>query len=156
MTWKSDTTHHQQLYSVKKKGKVNTMPITTDPKARIEIVLDSDKDKDKPPTFIYRALNGREWRKVAKVFDALQSGKVAGMSAQLDAIYETVSIGLLDWVNMIDPETGNEIPFKKEDIDLILNPIEASTDLMGKILGAVMPTHEDKKKSELQAVSETS
>ena len=132
------------------------MPITTDPNARIEIILDSDKEKDKPPTFIYRALNGREWREVAKVFDALQSGKVSGMSAQLDAIYETVSIGLLDWKNMFDPETGNEIPFKKEDVDLILNPIEASTDLMGKILGAVMPTHEEKKKYESQAVSGTS
>lgn len=131
------------------------MPITTDPEARIELVLDSDKDKQPQPAFIYRVLNGREWRKVAKVFDALQSGEVEGMSAQLDAIYETVATGLMDWKNMNDPETGEPIPFNKEDIDLVLNPIEASTDLMGKILGAVMPTHDDKKKSELPAALET-
>tara|TARA_R100000152_G_C6781949_1_gene217714 strand:- start:3639 stop:4037 length:399 start_codon:yes stop_codon:yes gene_type:complete len=131
------------------------MPLYTDPTARIKLVLDSDKDKENPPTFIYRALNGREWRRVAKVFDALQAGEVDGMAAQLDAIYETVSIGLLDWVNMFDPSSGEAIPFNVEDIDLVLNPIEASTDLMGKLLGAVVPTHEDKKKSDSQAVSET-
>ena len=131
------------------------MPITTDPQAKIELVLESDKDKDNPPKFIYRVLNGREWRQVAKVFDALQGGEVGGMSAQLDAIYDTVSIGLLGWENMNDPQTGLPIPFAKEDIDLVLNPIEASTDLMGKILGAVIPTHEDKKKSESQVASVT-
>jgi len=130
------------------------MPIYTDPNARIDIVLDSDKDKENPPTFVYRALNGREWRKVAEAFDTLQSGKVDGMAAQLDAIYTTVAIGLMDWRNMFDPETGEPIPFNKNDVDLLLNPIEASTDLMGKILGAVTPTHDDKKKSELQVASE--
>ena len=41
------------------------------------------------------------------------------------------------------------------DFDLVLNPIEASTDLMGQILGAVAPKHEDKKKYESQVASET-
>ena len=130
------------------------MPIYTDPTARIDIVLDADKDMENPPTFIYRPLNGREWRKVAEAYDTLQSGKVDGMVAQLDAIYTTVAIGLKDWRNMFDPDTGEPIPFNINDVDLLLNPIEASTDLMVKILGAQTPTHDDKKKSELQVASE--
>jgi hypothetical protein len=131
------------------------MPVCTDPSVKITIVLETDKDKDQPPTFIYRALNGREWRQVAEMFDRLQTGQIDGMAEQLDAIYSTVSIGLLDWKNMFDPITNEPIPFDPKDIDLVLNPIEASSDLMGKILGAVHLQHEDKKKSESQAVSET-
>ena len=131
------------------------MPVYTDPTIKIRLVLETDKDKEQPPTFIYRALNGREWRQVAQMFDRLQAGEIGGMTEQLDAIYETVSVGLLDWENMNDPTTGEPIPFNKSDVDLVLNPIEASTDLMGQILGAVAPKHEDKKKYESQVASET-
>lgn len=131
------------------------MPVYTDPTIKIRLVLEMDKDKEQPPTFIYRALNGREWRQVAKMYDRCQAGDFGGMCEQLDAIYETVSIGLLDWENMNDPITGDPIPFNTSDIDLILNPLEASMDLMGKLISAVALNYEDKKKSESQVASET-
>jgi len=130
------------------------MPVLCDPKSEFEIVLETDKDIENPPTFVYRPLSTREWKKVGLVFDQMNRGETSGIVEQIDIIMEAVSVGLLRWENVFDRE-GNEVPFDVKDLDLIITPVEASSDLMGKILSSGQMTHDDKKKSESQPVLDT-
>ena len=130
------------------------MPILCDPKSEFNLVLESDKDKENPPTFVYRPLSTREWKKVGSVFDQMNRGQATGIVEQIDIIMDAVSVGLLRWENVFDRD-GNEIPFDIKELDTILTPVEASGDLMGKILSSGQMSHEDKKKSESQPASDT-
>lgn len=126
------------------------MPRALEPGVKYPIVLDSDSDKpeDKQPKLFYRSLNGREWRRVAAVSDGIEQSPDSG--TMLDSLYEVVCLGLIGWKNMADPATGKEIPFKPEDIDLVLDPHEAS-EVMQKILDAGKVSPSDKKKLESPA-----
>ena len=130
------------------------MPIICDPESEFEIVLETDKDKENPPTFIYRQLNTREFKRVGAVFDQMNHGQVSGIVEQIDIIMEAVTTGLLGWKNVFDRD-GNEMAFQPMDLDLVLTPVEMSGDLMSKILISGQTTHEDKKKSESQVASVT-
>jgi len=118
------------------------MPLALDPKLTFEIVLDSDKFKEKPPTFTYRYLNGREWRRVGQIQDQLE--KAGGADQVVDLVLEAASVGLIGWSGMIEPSTGAEIPFDLESLDLVVGMREAN-ELIVKMMEQ-LPSIADKKK----------
>ncbi len=122
------------------------MPLALDPKARITLVLDSDKDKPaaKQPGFVYAFLTGRRWRDVARAVDGFDEGD--GMEAGLDRIYTAASVNLIGWRNLIDPQTGEEIPFDPANLEEILTPQEA-IELANRLLTACKPDGADLKNS---------
>ena len=123
------------------------MPKALDPEQTFDVVLDCDADKPaaERPTFMYRHLNGRQWRKLAALSDAFSSA--GGGAAALDSIYEGVAIGLVGWRNMTDPATGKPIPFDAENIDLVLNPHEAD-ELTAKVMAVGTPSPGEEESSE--------
>jgi hypothetical protein len=130
------------------------VPKALDPEATFDVVLKSDRDKPEAerPTFVYRHLNGREWRNLATLNDQFVASP--GGNKSLDCIYEAVSIGLVGWRNMIDPKTGEPIAFSVENIDLVLDPFEAD-EITAQILSAGMPSPGEGNGSESPSSSGT-
>ena len=128
------------------------MPQICDGK-RIKVVLPSDENKTEAvPAFIYRPLNGREFIEMAEVNDAMVEGKMK-VAERLGLVYKTATIGLIGWENMRDPESGNEFEFKKENLDLLVNPFEVQS-LLQCVMESMQPSYEDKKKLESPRASE--
>lgn len=128
------------------------MPQICDGK-RVKVVLQSDEHKtEKVPAFIYRPLNGREFIRMAEVNDRMVEGDMK-VAERLGLVYETAAIGLVGWENMTDATTGNEFAFNPSDLDLIVNPFEVQ-NLLEKVMEAMQPSNEDKKKLESLPASE--
>ncbi len=128
------------------------MPQICDGK-RVKVVLQSDEHKtEKVPAFIYRPLNGREFIRMAEVNDRMVEGDMK-VAERLGLVYETAAIGLVGWENMTDATTGNEFAFNPSDLDLIVNPFEVQNPLE-KVMEAMQPSNEDKKKLESLPASE--
>lgn len=130
------------------------MPKALDPEATFDVVLESDRDKaqGERPTFMYRHLNGREWRKLATLNDQFVASP--GGNKSLDCIYEAVAIGLVGWRNMIDRETQEPIEFSPENIDLVIDPFEAD-EITAQILSAGTPSPGEENGSESPSSSGT-
>lgn len=125
------------------------MSRTLEPGVRFSIVLDWDKDKppETQPRFLYRSVNGRQFRRMF----ALEKMKgTTDNETMLAGLYEQAAFGLVGWENMFDPDTGEAIPFNKADLDLVVDPIEAG-ELIAKMMDAAKTTPEDKKKLESPA-----
>ena len=121
------------------------MPLAIDPNALFRIVLNSDKDKEKPPTFVYRYLTGRQWRSIAEIQDKMdESGSIPIL---VDSVYKAVATGLVDWENMIDRQ-GEKIKFDTKKLEDMVGVIEAQ-ELIVKLLKQT-PDDNDKKKLDLQ------
>ena len=128
------------------------MPQICDGK-RVKVILPSDEHKtEKVPAFIYRPLNGREFIRMAEVNDRMVEGDMK-VAERLGLVYETAAIGLVGWEYMTDPTTGNEFAFNPVDLDLIVNPFEVQS-LLEKVMEAMQPSNDDKKKLELLPASE--
>ena len=128
------------------------MPRALEPGMEFEIVLDSDAEKPAGarPTFVYRSINGREWRSIAAITDRMEAGGFSSGGDALDVIYQACSTGLVSWRNMYGPD--GEIEFNASDLDLVIDPMEAK-ELMFKVMSEMQVTSEDKKKLELQVSS---
>lgn len=128
------------------------MPQICDGK-RVKVVLKSDEHKtEKVPAFIYRPLNGREFIRMAEVNDRMVEGDMK-VAERLGLVYETAAIGLVGWENMTDATTGNEFAFNPSNLDLIVNPFEVQ-NLLEKVMEAMQPSNDDKKKLESLPASE--
>ena len=128
------------------------MPQICDGK-RVKVVLPSDEHKtEKVPAFIYRPLNGREFIQMAEVNDRMVEGDMK-VAERLGLVYKTAAIGLVGWENMTDPVTGQQFDFKAADLDLLVNPFEVQS-LLEKVMEAMQPSNDDKKKLESLPVSE--
>lgn len=130
------------------------MPIALEPGGRYPVVLEIDKNKPEAtrPTFYFKALAGRKWREAARISDSLELQRDSFQV--VDQLYEAVKWGLVDWEHMIDPETGQAIPFNPDDLDLIIQPAEAA-ELIPKMLTAGLPTGDERKNSESPHSSNT-
>ena len=60
---------------------------------------------------------------------------------------------MVGWKHMFNPETGKDFEFDKANLDLFVNPFEVQ-DLLERVLEAMQPTIEDKKKLDLSPPSE--
>lgn len=124
------------------------MPRALEPGATFDVVLACDKDKEPRPTFVFRALNGRDWKAVASLNDRLE--KADNGTARIDLIFDAIRVGLTDWQNMVDPRTGEAIPYNAADLDLLVDSVEA-WELLGTMLHNGRVSADDKKKSESPA-----
>ena len=102
------------------------MPLILESGGTFKVVLESDKDKpeDKQPYFEFRYLSGRDWKKLADTADKIEQAKSG--SAAIDVVFELLNMGLAGWGNMVDPGTGEEIAFDKDELERIVTIIEAS------------------------------
>jgi len=128
------------------------MPITLDPQTTYPVVLATDRAKKHPPTFIYRYLNGRQWKKLAAVSDDLDQ-MITGVGA-IDAVYRIIEVGLVGWENL-NNRADEPIIFDKDHLELdeILTPAEA-VEIMQAIM-AQTPSIDDKKKLESPSPSDS-
>lgn len=126
------------------------MPRALEPNLTFDVVLESDQDKPtaEQPAFVYRTLNGREWRKMAALSDRMDAGGFSSSGEPLDVIFDVCSIGLVGWRNMNGP--SGEIAFNPKDLDLLIDPIEAQ-ELMREVMKGNQVSPSDKKKSESAA-----
>jgi len=106
------------------------MPLALEPNKTFKVVLESDKKKpaDKQPYFEFRFLSGRAWKMLAQKRAEIQ--KSASGDEAFDKLFEILSVGMVGWGNMIDPDTKKPIPFNKKDLDRLLTISELSEILV--------------------------
>lgn len=112
-------------------------PLALDPEATFELVLETDQDKPEGerPTFICRYLSNRDWQRIAHVNDNMQQIKedASGVEEVLERLADALDRAVVNWRNMTDPQTGEEIPFSKENINRVLTVREVS-ELLQKVM----------------------
>jgi hypothetical protein len=126
------------------------MPLALSKTERFRIVLNSDKDLDPQPAFIFRYITAEQQREVARKFDELDT--VADAEKCFDGMFEMAATGLVGWENMFHPETDKEIPFDVKKFDNIIGSMELQ-EIILKLL-AQHPNIDDKKKLDLQSESD--
>lgn len=116
------------------------MPRPLEPNQRFPVVLEFDKDKpaETRPTFWFRSLSAREWRKLLREGQANES--------KLDAALCVLQAALVGWDHMV--RDGEPVPFNAAELDTIID-----TDEVAELFGAFQLTLEDKKKSASQHLS---
>lgn len=126
------------------------MPRALEPGGRYPIVLDIDRDKPdgKRPTTWSRHLSGRDYRTLAE-FEPARASHSAVFESCCDAIFPY----LTGWDCMIDPTSGDEIPFSRENMDLVYS-IDDLYELLGKMLIGEMVSGADLGNSESPSSSD--
>jgi hypothetical protein len=120
------------------------MPLAIDPNATQRIVLDSDKDKNPQPAFIYRHLTYRKFMEFEHNRTSMDAqNPEAAMKKQIEMLQD----GLVGWENM-------GIGFDATKIADLLTLAEVQEVIMRRMLGAV-PSVDDKKKLPLPLNSDT-
>lgn len=112
------------------------MPRALEPGGSFDVWLESDKDKplDERPTFQFRHMHARDWRKTVETADAHLDG---GDLKQLDDTFEAIRISLIGWRNMgIDYDAG--------ELDAVLDPQEALEVLRSVLRGGRLSADEKK------------
>jgi len=118
------------------------MPLGLEPNRKFPVILEVDAGKENPPTFYFKYLTGRDWRKLAEMSDKITSAD--GGAEAIDLIYESLGKGLVGWENMIDPETHEPIPFDIKELDRMVSMTETH-ELMEKFRNQGIGA-DDKKK----------
>lgn len=125
------------------------MPKGIDPNQKYKVVLDSDKEKTSPPTFIYRYLTGRQQLAAIEKYDNIDDKN----SSQIENIRKTFNLArehLIGWDNIIDPISGGCIEFNPDHLEDICTVLEAM-ELCQKVLYGQVLDLESKKKLESQS-----
>jgi hypothetical protein len=99
------------------------MPVALDPNQRIDIWLDSDKDKpaETRPTFVTRFLTVRETLVYEQALK--DAGAEKNNQAARDKLIGGLSMVLVSWRNMTDRD-GNPIAFNLAEVDALLTVSE--------------------------------
>ncbi len=116
-----------------------------DPRAPFELWLSvfDDADAAARPTFTYRRVSSAEFDRMDDLYRSVaETGEVKASNAKL---IEIAAIGLIDWKNQVDVESGEAIPFDASKLRSVINHIEAN-ELIGKRFLAASLKPEDKKK----------
>jgi len=131
------------------------MPIALEPGGVFRVVLESDKSKpkSKQPYFEFRYLSGREWKEFIQKQAKIKKAK-DGIAA-LDRMLGLLAIGLVNWENMIDPETKKTIKFNIKEMDRLLTMSEAAELLVKSQNQGIELSMSDKKKLDSQSESST-
>jgi len=121
------------------------MPLTLEPNATYEYILESDRDKPTPqPVFVFRFVTCREWRDLVALEDVFDAGTTA--IEKLSAMLAAVKTSLVSWRHVTTTD-GVTIDYDPERLEDIVTQVEAS-ELMRAALRNQQPTEQDKKKSE--------
>jgi len=133
------------------------MPIGTSPNSTFPYILESDRDRDNPPTFICKYFSVKESKQFYKLHKK-QEAAGDDVDKLFDIFIEIIVLGLVGWENM-DPigKVETIFPADKEELsDLLMEllTVDEVTDLMGVIIDHGV-NQEDKKKLDLPLVSDT-
>ena len=131
------------------------MPLATNPKKKIRIVLESDKDlpPGEQPVFIYHYLDGYEEMDRTALWDGIDSQD--DEEAAIEMGYRAALIGMEAWENIKDRK-GQLIEFAPtaEVLRGIVGMAEAM-ELVVKVMNETRVQPVDKKKSDLQSDLDT-
>jgi hypothetical protein len=123
------------------------MPRSLDPSSRLTMVLacDVDKPKETQPRIFARTLTLNQQRKLMTAMDAMK--KAEAPEDKIEGALNAAEVCLTGWENMIDPQTGNSIPFTRENIGDVLS-LDELIEVFGAVTAMATPSADDKKKSE--------
>lgn len=123
------------------------MPVCCDPRKRLPLVLDADKDASPTPTFVFRYLSGRRFMELADMQEAALAANTTRDA--LAAIYNAIRVGLVGWHNVMDPDAAEPTPLAYDPARLedVLSVSEAK-ELLDKLATSSRPSEDDQKKSE--------
>lgn len=127
------------------------MPLATNPKARFEIVLQSDQsiEASNQPAFVFHYLSGLELEEVLDLLRNLDRAKKGEQA--LDKVYEIVEKHLIDWRNITNRE-GSPIDFNRGALKTVVG-LDEIFELAFSMINKQSLTVEDKKKSTLPLAS---
>lgn len=129
------------------------MPQALDPLSRRTLVLTCDKAKPdaQQPRFYAKVLTGREWKQAIEIAESLdkKDGK-----AGLESLYTGLRLGIVEWDNMVDPRTGEQIRFTQDAFEQVLG-LADGIELLALMLGGSNLEVDDAKKSESPSPSST-
>lgn len=84
------------------------MPILCEPGALFDVVLESDKDKANPPTFVCKAQSIRGQQKISVVLDKLTDGQTT-ITELFDETLATLAEVVDGWKNMPTAYSKDEL-----------------------------------------------
>lgn len=101
------------------------MPMPLEPGGTCAIVLDADKGKPNPPTFIFPFLSGRQQARLMRAYEFCE---VSGSGAPMDigALFAPLKDLIVDWHNI-------DIPFDADELDAVISVAEAY-ELINKLV----------------------
>ena len=103
---------------------------STGKKYRIVLEIDENIAKEKQPYFEFRKLSGREYGQRTTLAESIEESQTGAEA--IDKLFEVICFNLVGWGQMIDPSTGEKIPFDKEKlIDLVT--FDEARELAGKV-----------------------
>ena len=111
------------------------MPKLLDPDCTFDAILQDDKDKDSPPTFVFKALSVRRFNAIVDDYEGID--KIDSESGKMKVIVNALKAGLTDWKNM-----GRD--FNADDLDDILTIGEA-VELLEVMLAGQQISGDDAK-----------
>lgn len=118
------------------------MPLCMDPQARVPYVLESDRGKEKPPTFFLRPLTVRLFREANTIDDQMR-----GAEDPITVLMNGIRLGLVGWEN-VTSEEGKPIPFAAESLEDVIGMQEA-VELIRAVNTAGKLSIDEKKVSDL-------
>ena len=123
------------------------MPRALEPGLIFPIVLEGDRGKDPQPTFLAKSLSIRGQRRLLECVERIQAASNKG--EVIEAAVEAVASGLVGWRHMVDPATGQEIPYSSDALCEVL-AIDELMEIIGKLIGAGQLSEDERKKSASQ------
>lgn len=114
------------------------MPRSLEPGGTFDVWLDADAERTPRPTFQFRHMHARDWRKTVEISEQHDGEALA----RLDATFNALRLSLVGWSNMI--ADGSPVAFDPANLDLLLDPIEA-IEIFHKVLNGGRLSNEEKK-----------
>lgn len=111
------------------------MPKLLDPDCTFNAILRDDQKKDKPPTFVFKALSVRRFNQIVDNYEGIDA--IDSESGKMKVIVNALKAGLTDWQNM-----GRE--YSPDDLDDILTISEA-VELLEVMLAGQQISGDDAK-----------
>lgn len=115
------------------------MPRSLDPNSKLTMVLACDVDKTPQPKIFAKAPTLNQQRKLIGLMAGLQTGN---LTEKFDAVIDAAVTCLTGWENI-------PFEFSRENIGEVLS-LEEIVEVFEFLIGATVPTVDDKKKSESQ------
>ena len=100
------------------------MGIGNDPDATFKLSLEMDMEIPEAdrPTFTFRYVTGREWKRIATTYDNLSDAENGAIG--FDRVLDDIRTVLVGWHNFADRD-GNAIEYDPASMDELVNPMEA-------------------------------
>ena len=121
------------------------MPRSLEPNSRLVFVLECDRDKTPQPRAFGRTLSISQSRKLMAAMESMR--KATTVDDRIENILDAAMSVITGWENMTDPNTGEAIPFTRENLADVYS-IDELTEILGLAAGDGRLTADERKKSE--------